>query len=116
MIAVEIDKEKCTGCGQCVDVCPVEAITMNDGKASIDEETCVECGACNTICPTCHCFLLLDQLGDRDLVRYRLWDSCLIKDFAEVAGGANPRPHLWMRLRNRFEKKFDFFPKVSASS
>jgi heterodisulfide reductase subunit C len=78
-----------------------------------EAETCVECGACNTICPTCHCFLLYDQLDDRDLVRYRLWDSCLIKDFAEVAGGANPRPQLYMRLRNRFEKKFDYFPKVN---
>ena len=78
-----------------------------------EAETCVECGACNTICPTCHCFLLLDQLDNRDLVRYRLWDSCLIKDFAKVAGGANPRPQLWMRLRNRFEKKFDYFPKVN---
>ena len=78
-----------------------------------EAETCVECGACNTICPTCHCFLLFDQLGDQELVRYRLWDSCLIKDFAKVAGGANPRPQLWMRLRNRFEKKFDYFPKVN---
>jgi NAD-dependent dihydropyrimidine dehydrogenase PreA subunit len=78
-----------------------------------EAETCVECGACNTICPTCHCFLLLDQQDNRDLVRFRLWDSCLIKDFAKVAGGANPRPQLWMRLRNRFEKKFDYFPKVN---
>jgi sulfhydrogenase subunit beta (sulfur reductase) len=76
--------------------------------------TCVECGACNTICPTCHCFQLFDQLADENLARYRLWDSCLIKDFAKVAGGANPRPHLWMRLRNRFEKKFDFFPAVEG--
>ena len=51
MIAVEIDKKKCTGCEQCVNVCPVEAITMNDDKASIDEETCVECGACEAECP-----------------------------------------------------------------
>jgi ferredoxin len=77
-----------------------------------EAETCVECGACNTVCPTCHCFLLYDQQRDGKLKRYRLWDSCLIKDFAEVAGGANPRPHLWMRLRNRFEKKFDYFPSV----
>ena len=75
-------------------------------------ETCVECGACNVVCPTCHCFLLYDQQHDGKLKRFRLWDSCLIKDFATVAGGANPRPQLWMRLRNRFEKKFDFFPAV----
>jgi len=78
-----------------------------------EAQTCVECGACNTICPTCHCFQLFDQLADKTLARYRLWDSCLIKDFARVAGGANPRPELWMRLRNRFEKKFDYFPAVA---
>lgn len=78
-----------------------------------EAKTCVECGACNTICPTCHCFLLYDQKDEARMARLRLWDSCMIKDFARVAGGANPRPRLWMRLRNRFEKKFDFFPKVA---
>jgi sulfhydrogenase subunit beta (sulfur reductase) len=79
-----------------------------------EASTCVECGACNTICPTCHCFLLSDQKKDDEAARFRIWDSCLIKDFAKVAGGANPRPQLWMRLRNRFEKKFDFFPKTRS--
>jgi len=78
-----------------------------------EAENCVECGACNTICPTCHCFLLYDQKNEDSMARLRIWDSCMIKDFARVAGGANPREKLWMRLRNRFEKKFDFFPKVA---
>lgn len=78
-----------------------------------EAKLCVECGACNTICPTCHCFLLYDQKSEQRMARLRIWDSCMIKDFAKVAGGANPRPNLWMRLRNRFEKKFDFFPKVA---
>ncbi len=78
-----------------------------------EAETCVECGACNTICPTCHCFLLYDQKNKQRMARLRIWDSCMVKDFARVAGGANPRPGLWMRLRNRFEKKFDFFPKLA---
>ncbi len=78
-----------------------------------EAKTCVECGACNVICPTCHCFLLYDQKDKDKMRRLRIWDSCLLKDFAKVAGGANPRPKLWMRLRNRFVKKFDFFPKVA---
>ena len=78
-----------------------------------EAKTCVECGACNTICPTCHCFLLYDEKDENRMERLRIWDSCMLKDFAGVAGGANPRPKLWMRLRNRFEKKFDFFPKVA---
>lgn len=80
---------------------------------SDEAQACVECGACNTVCPTCHCFLLYDQKDDERMARLRIWDSCMIKDFARVAGGANPRLKLWMRLRNRFEKKFDFFPKVA---
>lgn len=76
-------------------------------------EDCVECGACNTICPTCHCFLLYDQHAEGELARFRVWDSCMIQDFARVAGGENPRDRLWMRLRNRFDKKFNYFPEVS---
>lgn len=85
-----------------------------DGRLWKDEaETCVECGACNTICPTCHCFLLYDQKDASRMVRFRAWDSCLMKGFARVAGGGNPRHELSERLRNRFEKKFSFFPNVA---
>jgi formate hydrogenlyase subunit 6/NADH:ubiquinone oxidoreductase subunit I len=80
-----------------------------------EAELCVECGCCNAICPTCHCFYLVDvQKQQNKEVRYKIWDSCMYKRFAQVAGGTNPRVHLWMRLRNRFEKKFDFFPEVSG--
>ena len=78
-----------------------------------EAKTCVECGACTIICPTCHCFLLYDQKNAEKMARLKVWDSCMFKDYARVAGGANPRSRLWMRLRNRFEKKFDFFPKVA---
>jgi len=74
--------------------------------------TCVECGACNLVCPTCHCFILYDEKQRDFAKRYKAWDACLYKTFARVAGGANPRRHLYERLRNRFEKKFDFFPQV----
>ncbi|MFC1549052.1 4Fe-4S dicluster domain-containing protein [Candidatus Omnitrophota bacterium] len=78
-----------------------------------EAKTCVECGACTIICPTCHCFFIYDQKDEDHLTRLRHWDSCMLKHYARVAGGENPREKLWMRLRNRFEKKFDFFPKVA---
>lgn len=78
-----------------------------------EAKTCVECGACTIICPTCHCFLLYDKKNEDSMARMRIWDSCMLKHYARVAGGENPREKLWMRLRNRFEKKFDFFPKVA---
>lgn len=74
---------------------------------------CVECGACNLICCTCHCFLLADGKGKNDAcARVKQWDACLYKNFATVAGGANPRRHRAERLHNRFDKKFSFFPEV----
>ncbi|MFH1189272.1 MAG: 4Fe-4S dicluster domain-containing protein [Candidatus Omnitrophota bacterium] len=74
--------------------------------------TCVECGACNLVCPTCHCFLLSDTKDAFGAKRFRAWDACLYNTFARTAGNHNPRQHLHERLRNRFDKKFDFFPEV----
>lgn len=74
---------------------------------------CVECGACNFSCCTCHCFLLADGLGEEKVPsRIKKWDSCMLLNFARVAGGANPRNHRAERLYNRFDKKFNFFPKI----
>ncbi|NLB79404.1 MAG: 4Fe-4S binding protein [Clostridiaceae bacterium] len=46
----KVDPEKCSGCGSCVDVCPVEAITVND-VAVVDPEECTDCGSCVDECP-----------------------------------------------------------------
>ncbi len=46
-----ISQNKCIGCEKCVDVCPVGAISMEDGKAVIDQSKCIQCGKCLDICP-----------------------------------------------------------------
>jgi len=51
-MAAQIDQDACTGCGLCMEVCPVEAISLKDGKAKVDEDQCTECGACSEECPT----------------------------------------------------------------
>jgi len=50
-MAVKVDLEKCTGCGRCVEVCPVEAIKVENEKATVDNEECVDCGTCVDECP-----------------------------------------------------------------
>jgi len=50
-MAVTIDKEKCTGCGSCVEICPVEALKLVDDKATVDPDTCIDCGSCVDECP-----------------------------------------------------------------
>ena len=56
----EVDERQCTGCGKCVDVCPVEAMALvsaNDPKkhrrrkARLNEKLCLGCGVCVRSCP-----------------------------------------------------------------
>lgn len=64
----EIQEGDCTGCGQCVNVCPVEAMSLvsaNDPKnpkkkkAKLYEETCLGCGLCVRVCQENHIVLIL---------------------------------------------------------
>ncbi len=50
---IKIDRDKCIGCGVCVDVCPVDALSLDDDeKAVVDEGLCTSCGMCISPCPT----------------------------------------------------------------
>ena len=48
---MQVDGEKCTGCGDCLDACANNAISMIAGKAVIDLDACLGCGACVDACP-----------------------------------------------------------------
>lgn len=50
---INIDKEKCNGCGLCVNACHEGAIAMVDGKAElIRDDYCDGLGNCLPVCPT----------------------------------------------------------------
>jgi len=51
-VAAKVDNELCTGCGKCVEACPVEAVKVVDAKAIVDEKECIDCGACVGECPS----------------------------------------------------------------
>lgn len=47
-----VDKAKCTGCGTCKDVCPVDVFDIKDKKSVvINPDACIQCRACEASCP-----------------------------------------------------------------
>ncbi len=52
MYQIIIDLEKCQGCGECVDICPMDVLEMKDEKATVvDLEECAGCLSCVESCP-----------------------------------------------------------------
>lgn len=49
------EKEKCTGCGACYNICPTKAINfkLEEGfyYPNIDQKKCIDCGMCKKSCP-----------------------------------------------------------------
>ena len=49
---LELQRQACTGCGMCVEVCPHQVFDLADNRARItDQDACMECGTCMRNCP-----------------------------------------------------------------
>src|SRR5699024_866021 len=81
-------------------------------------ERCIGCGRCNFVCPTCTCFTMQDifykdnpKVGERR----RVWASCQVDGYTEMAGGHGYRQKQSDRMRLKvmhkiydFEKRFGY--------
>ena len=47
----QADPKLCTGCGACVEQCPVSALSMNHPLPRVDANRCITCFCCQEICP-----------------------------------------------------------------
>ena len=48
---VSVDREKCKGCEECVEVCTVKVFEMRDGKSvPVHDDQCLGCESCREVC------------------------------------------------------------------
>ncbi|MBU1121731.1 MAG: electron transfer flavoprotein subunit alpha [Candidatus Omnitrophota bacterium] len=70
-MSIQIIKDKCVGCGLCLGVCPLGAITLVDKKAVIDLDKCTLCGACVSSCKFSAIKILRQVVIKDDLSSYK---------------------------------------------
>lgn len=51
LLRPKADPELCTGCGTCVDQCPVTALTLVENLPQVEPDTCITCFCCQEMCP-----------------------------------------------------------------
>ena len=49
-VDVQVDKDKCTGCGDCFKVCIYAGLKLVDDQATINQDNCLGCGRCERVC------------------------------------------------------------------
>jgi len=107
-IEISFDREKCIGCGSCLDVCPADALDRSD-PLYVDRQRCTLCMECTRVCPGG----ALSRVG-------RFWGIDELMDeiekdlpFFQTSGGgltlSGGEPTLYMdfasRLLNKAKKK-----------
>jgi len=91
---VYVDRERCTGCGECVPVCPQKAISLLDGVASIDADLCAQCGACVAACPE---RAILEAFEDDVALRATIPHGAVRADVpAKRQTGLSPATRKWL--------------------
>lgn len=90
-------------------------LTAEVAKSAMWQEydsRCIACGRCNFVCPTCTCFTMQDLYyseNGRAGERRRVWASCMVDGFTDVAGGGSYRQKNGQRMRFKvLHKVLDF--------
>lgn len=94
------------------DVHIINGIQRINARAVPDElwerfaHQCISCSGCSQLCPTCSCYATRDVPEGDNMVRQRVWDSCLMVGFQKEASGANPAAEAGRRMYRYWYHKF----------
>ena len=84
--SIRIDQDKCPeGCHDCLDVCPVDALYLENGKVYPNEEFCIYCRACVNVCPKPEALEVIRTSVRHTPVKSGAWNKSLEK-LTSVAG------------------------------
>lgn len=87
-----IDRCRCSGCGSCMNICPVKAIEMREDAEGfiypeVNTEKCIGCGRCDKVCPYNDAFHNCPEVNRSFEQVYLAGQLVKKSDLAEVSSG-----------------------------
>ncbi len=100
-----VDEDTCYGCGDCLETCPVEAITLSGHVAFVDQDLCICCGRCLDSCANNS--LREEEARIQALVaaNVEFTEFCLEACARNFDGDPAVKAACLQRLLNRFEQE-----------
>lgn len=96
--SVQLNRDLCVGCTNCIKRCPTEAIRVRDGKARIAETRCIDCGECIRACPHHAKSAVMDPISRLD--DYACTIALAAPSLYAQFGAPATRPMVLAALRN----------------
>jgi anaerobic sulfite reductase subunit A len=94
------------------DIYKITLDMFNDDIWTEYTQRCIACGRCNFVCPTCTCWSMQDVQYEEKMgtgERRRVWASCHVDGYTDMAGGHSFRRSNGERMRFKvFHKIYDF--------
>ncbi len=72
LVSKPVPQGECSRCGECVEICPAQAVSINEAGASFDYDLCIRCYCCQEVCPS-------DAIGFKQGLMLRMLDGMGIK-------------------------------------
>ena len=95
-----VNDPACTGCGACVQVCPLDAVHLEEGRAVTDRTRCQACGRCVPACPAKGRRVAGTPMSSEEVMAELLRDH----------------PHCWARTHDGDRAFVQLTPTITRSS